>query len=92
VTEDVANVLGYGHALNMTRNLDDEDSSVHIMYRTPGGKGDNPNVTIINESELYTTVIHTRRPKAKRFKRYTTSEVLPGARKHDAYITENTIK
>lgn len=50
---------------------------------TPGGK---QNVTIINESGLYSLILSSKLPTAKQFKRWVTSEVLPSIRKNGGYI------
>ena len=89
VAADVVQALGYRNAPDMTRNLDSEDISTHILRRNQRG---NPNVTIISESGLYTTIIHSRRPEAKKFKRYATSEVLPTIRKNGIYVTDEMLK
>ena len=78
MASDVAEVLGYRDAANMTRNLDNDDKGTHILSTLGGTQ----NVTIINESGLFTAVFHSRRPEAKRFKRYVTSDILPTVRKH----------
>lgn len=82
MAKDVADVLGYRNAPDMTRNLDDEDKDAQIV-RTLGG---NQKTTIINESGLYTAIFHSRRSDAKKFKRHVTSEILPSIRKHGGYI------
>jgi len=89
---DVAIVLGYGHTPHMTRHLDEEDSSTHNVSRTSGSIGGNPNVTIINESGLYAAVFHSRKPEAKMFKKYVTSEILPSVRRHGIYATDDAIE
>ena len=55
---------------------------------TPGGKQD---LAIINESGLYSLILGSKLPNAKKFKRWVTSEVLPSIRKHGAYMTEDTL-
>ena len=50
------------------------------------------NMTIINESGVYALVFSSKLPKAKEFKRWVTSEVLPSIRKHGAYMTKPTIE
>ena len=45
---------------------------------------------IINESGLYSLILSSKLPNAKKFKRWVTSEVLPAIRKHGAYMTEQT--
>lgn len=55
---------------------------------TPGGK---QQVILINESGLYSLILSSKLPKAKEFKRWVTSEVLPSIRKHGAYMTDETL-
>ena len=52
----------------------------------------NRGLTIINESGLYSLVLSSKLPGAKKFKRWVTSEVLPSIRKHGAYMTDETIE
>ncbi|MBB5321198.1 BRO-N domain-containing protein [Marinobacter oulmenensis] len=78
---DVAAALGYRMTSDMTRNLDDDEKGTHIM-RTPGG---NQEITVINESGLYCCVLKSRKPEAKKFKRWVTHEVLPTIRKTGSY-------
>ena len=49
-------------------------------------------MTVINESGLYSLILSSKLPTAKKFKRWVTSEVLPSIRKHGAYMTEETIE
>lgn len=49
-------------------------------------------MTIINESGLYSLILSSKLPTAKRFKRWVTSEVLPAIRKHGAYLTEQKVE
>lgn len=78
---DVAEVLGYRNAPDMTRMLDEEEKDTQIV-RTPGG---NQSLTVINESGMYACVLKSRRPEAKRFRKWVTSEVLPSIRKTGRY-------
>lgn len=57
--------------------------------RTPGG---NQNVIVINESGIYSSILRSRKPEAKQFKKWVTSEVLPSIRKYGAYLTEQTVE
>lgn len=82
---DVATALGYRMASDMTRILDDDERGTHIV-RTPGG---NQEVTVINESGLYCCILKSRKPEAKKFKRWVTHEVLPSIRKTGSYGTPN---
>ena len=83
VGKDVAEVLGYERADNAIRNhVDDEDKLMHQI----SASGQNRNMSIINESGLYSLILSSKLPKAKEFKRWVTSEVLPAIRKTGGYI------
>lgn len=85
VAKDVAEVLAFSETAAMTRHLDpDEVKSVKL-------EGMNMMSTLINESGLYSAIIRSRKPEAKKFKKWVTSEVLPSIRKHGAYMTETTL-
>ena len=53
--------------------------------------GGNQNLTIINESGLYSLILSSKLPNAKRFKHWVTSEILPSIRKHGMYATDELI-
>ena len=79
---DVAKALGYKEPQKAIRtHVDPEDKGVSKMD-TPGG---NQEVVIINESGLYSLILSSKLPKAKAFKRWVTSEVLPTLRKTGSY-------
>ena len=83
VGKDVALALGYKNPQEAIRNhVDAEDKGVSEIL-TPGGMQKLP---IINESGLYSLVLSSKLPKAKQFRRWVTSEVLPSIRKHGAYL------
>lgn len=89
VGKDVATILGYASpAVAITKTVDDEDKGVAEM-ETPGGS---QKMTIINESGLYSLILKSKLPQAKKFKRWVTSEVLPSIRKHGAYMTPDKIE
>ena len=89
VGKDVAAVLGYSNPRDaINKRVDDEDKGV-AKCDTLGGVQD---LTIINESGLYSLVLSSKLPNAKKFKRWVTSEVLPSIRKHGAYMTEQTLE
>ena len=86
VGKDVARVLGYGDTDQALRkHVDDEDKLTRRFDGEPRAKGGNPNMVIINESGLYALVLSSKLPKAKQFKRWVTSEVLPSIRKTGGY-------
>lgn len=84
VGKDMAAALGYSNPRDaLAKHVDDEDkNTVAFCDGTPG----NPNLTIINESGVYSLIFSSRLEKAKEFKRWVTSVVLPAIRKHGAYI------
>lgn len=80
--KDVAVVLGYGDTDQALRkHIDDEDK----LIRRFDGSGQNRQMTIINESGLYSLVLSSKLPTAKKFKRWVTSEVIPSIRKTGSY-------
>lgn len=83
VGKDVAVALGYAKPQNaISRHVDAEDQKVAPIQGTPGGEQE---MLIINESGLYSLILSSKMPKAKAFKRWVTSEVLPAIRKTGAY-------
>ena len=83
VGKDVAEVLGYKNQNDaLVKHVDDEDKDT-IAIRDSIGR--NRNTPIINESGLYSLVLSSKLPSAKKFKRWVTSEVLPALRKTGQY-------
>lgn len=88
VGKDVAEVLGYSDTNQAIRkHVDDEDK----LTRQFDWSGQNRNMTIINESGLYSLILSSKLPQAKEFKRWVTSEVLPSIRKHGMWATEDLL-
>lgn len=88
VGKDVAIVLGYSNTRDaLQKHVDVEDKDV-ANRDTLGG---NQSLVIINESGLYSLILKSQLPRAKQFKRWVTSEVLPSIRKQGAYLTEDVI-
>lgn len=84
VGKDVSDILGYSNSRKaLSDHVDDEDKGV-TKSDTLGGS---QNITIINESGLYSLILKSKKTEAKQFKRWVTSEVLPTIRKHGAYMT-----
>lgn len=89
VGKDVAVVLGYSNPRDaLAKRVDDEDKGV-AKCDTLGGKQD---FTIINESGLYSLILSSKLPTAKKFKRWVTSEVLPAIRKTGKYEAKKQTK
>lgn len=85
VGKDIAERLGYAKPENaLATHVDDEDKTTTLIQ----GDGSNykSKTTIINESGLYSLVLSSKLPGAKRFKRWVTSEVLPSIRRNGGYI------
>ncbi|GKS53431.1 anti-repressor protein [Enterococcus sp. DIV0765f] len=85
VGKDVAEVLGYSNTQKAILNHVDEEDKGVTKWDTLGGK---QNMTIINESGLYSLILKSKLPSARKFKRWVTSEVLPSIRKNGAYLTD----
>jgi prophage antirepressor-like protein len=82
VAADVCEAMCLDNNRNATARLDDEDKGVHTVD-TPSGRQE---MTVINESGLYSLILTSRKPEAKRFKKWVTAEVLPSIRKTGAYL------
>ena len=82
VAADVAVVLEYGEASALTRFLDEDEKGLSIV-QTLGGSQE---MLTINESGLFSAILRSRKPEAKRFKKWVTAEVLPSIRKHGGYL------
>ena len=70
------------------RNPDEEDKKDAPIQGTLGGT---QNMTIINESGLYSLILSSKLPQSKEFKRWVTSEVLPAIRKHGMFATDELL-
>lgn len=82
--KDVAAALGYSNPRKaIADHVDEEDKGVTNCY-TLGG---NQNMTVINESGLYSLILSSKLPTAKKFKHWVTSEILPSIRKTGGYIS-----
>ena len=82
VGKDVADILGYQNgSRDINRHVDEEDRQNYQngTFESPRG------MTIINESGLYSLVLSSKLPTAKKFKRWVTSDVLPAIRKTGGY-------
>lgn len=92
VGKDVAERLGYGDGKSpanaIAKHVDPEDKGVTEMM-TPGGRQE---MTIINESGLYSLVLSSKLPTARAFKRWVTSEVIPAIRKHGVYAVDKLLE
>lgn len=88
VGKDVAKILEYGNPRDaLARHVDDEDKGV-VKTDTLGGTQE---LTVINESGLYSLILRSKKPAAREFKRWVTSEVLPSIRRYGMYATDELI-
>lgn len=83
VGKDIAEVLGYSNTRKAIQDHVDEDDRGVTKCDTLGGIQE---LTIINESGLYSLILSSKLPNAKLFKRWVTSEVLPSIRKNGGYL------
>lgn len=89
IGKDVAIILGYTNPRKaIIDHIDEEDKGV-TKCDTPGGIQE---LTVINESGLYSLVFSSKLPTAKKFKHWVTSEVLPQIRKHGMYAIDEIIE
>lgn len=87
VLKDVCKVLELSTPAKITARLDDDEKGMTSIH-TLGGE---QNMTIINESGLYSVILRSDKPQAKPFRKWVTSEVLPSIRKHGMYATDDLL-
>ena len=84
VGKDVATILGYSNPQKAVRDhVDEEDKTLNETFTVNGTQP-----VLINESGLYSLILSSKLPNAKKFKHWVTREVLPTIRKHGAYLTD----
>ena len=84
VAKEVAAVLGYSDAFEMTKKLDDDEKQ-NLQIAGFGPRG----VTVINEAGLYSCILTSQKEEAKPFKRWVTHDVLPAIRKTGRFEAES---
>ena len=88
VGKDIADILGYSNPQKAIRDhVDLEDKTQNDSFTVNGTA-----VVLINESGLYSLILKSKLTKAKKFKRWVTSEVLPAIRKHGGYLTPEKVE
>lgn len=87
IASEIAKILGYRDATNMCRMLDGDEKGTHIMS-TLGG---NQELSMINESGLYSCILKSRKEEAKPFQKWVTRDVLPSIRKHGMYAKDELL-
>lgn len=89
VGKDVAKILGYQNgSRDISRHVDEEDRHKVMLF---DGNQDKETI-IINESGLYSLILSSKMPNAKKFKRWVTAEVLPAIRKHGVYAVDEVLQ
>lgn len=87
VGKDIAENLGYANTRDsLIRHVEDEDKKDGVVIHDAIGRKQTP--TLINESGLYSLILSSKLPQAKKFKRWITSEVLPSIRQEGIYMTK----
>ena len=86
VLKDICDVLELSNPSVIADRLD-EDEKAKVDPKQYLGSRSNEPATVISESGLYNVILLSRKPEAKKFKRWITHEVLPTIRKHGAYVT-----
>lgn len=89
VGKDVAEILGYERPAKAILDRVDNEDKNEVPIKDSIGRMQN--TAIINESGLYSLILSSKLPKAKEFKRWVTSEVLPSIRKHGAYAVDELL-
>lgn len=97
VGRDVAVALGYSNASKAVATHVDEEDKVFVMLNIADAQNGNVSVgqsktVVINESGLYSLILSSKLPTAKRFKHWVTSEVLPSIRKHGVYAIDEVLE
>ena len=92
IGKEVATVLGYADTKSaIADHVDKEDRTIIQKGQITTLEIPNRGLTIINESGLYSLILSSKLPNAKKFKRWVTSEVLPSIRKYGMYATDELL-
>lgn len=86
---DVCKILGLGQVAGVKRRLEDDVISNHPIQDSLGRR---QQAIFVNEDGLYDVILDSRKPEAKRFRKWITSDVIPSIRKHGAYMTPEKIE
>ena len=92
VLGDVCKVLEIGNPSMVRERLASDNEVSLSTTEVENSRGQMRQSFIVNESGLYDVILDSRKPQAKRFRRWVTSEVLPSIRKHGGYLTEQKIE
>jgi anti-repressor protein len=84
VAKDICDCLGLSEVSNSLKRLDDDEKLTRKLFVS----GQNRDTWVITEGGLYSLILTSNKPEAKKFKKWVTSEVLPSIRKNGGYIVE----
>ena len=87
VAADICRALDIANSRDAVKRLDDDERGV-VSTDTLGGVQE---MTVVNESGLYSLVLGSRKPEAKQFKRWITHEVIPTIRKTGGYVNNDEL-
>lgn len=85
VLNDLVNILGLSNSRMVKERLSDDVSST---YTIPDSLGRKQDTTIVNEDGLYDVILESRKPEARAFRKWITSEVIPSIRKTGSYSVQ----
>lgn len=88
VAKDVCEVLGHSNHKMAVKTLDEDEKGVSSVYSLGG----NQQTTVVSESGLYSLIFQSRKPEAKKFRKWVTAEVLPSVRKTGRYEVKPKVK
>lgn len=91
VASDVAKVLDYSETSVMIRRMDDDETYKIAPTLIAGTSNMSRDITIISESGLYNAILGSKKPEAKKFKKWVTSEVLPSIRKTGGFVSNDDL-
>lgn len=81
IAVEVCQILDLVNPTDRLKSLDDDEKLTYVLDRS----GQKRNVNLVNESGLYSLIFQSRKPQAKKFRKWVTSEVLPSIRKTGKY-------
>lgn len=87
VVKDLCEVLGIVNSRDAASRLDDDERGMSIVPTSSGAQ----EMNIVNESGLYNLIFQSRKPEAKQFRKWVTSEVLPAIRRQGFYIHPSAV-
>ena len=90
VAKSITDFLGFADAGQVSRYLDDDEKTTLLIQHD--GSNYKSKQVLISESGLYSLILRSRKPEAKKFKKWITSEVLPSIRKHGGYLTPEKVE